>query len=75
MNCRKLAELLIDYIAGELSAAEAESVRGHLEGCPTCVCYVETYQLTITLTRRLPAVAPPPALLERLRAAVQQDKQ
>jgi anti-sigma factor RsiW len=69
MNCRELAELLIDYVAGELAAEETEHIRRHLAECPTCVCYVETYELTIELTRRLPAVAPPARLLERLREA------
>ncbi len=73
MNCRDLAELLIDYIAGELPPDQAEHIRQHLEFCPPCVYYIETYQLTIKLTRKLPPVPPPAALLERLRAAVEQD--
>jgi anti-sigma factor RsiW len=69
MNCRELAELLIDYVAGELAAEQAEHIRRHLAECPPCVCYVETYALTIQLSRRLPPVAPPDRLLERLRQA------
>jgi anti-sigma factor RsiW len=69
MNCRELAELLIDYVGGELSAEQAEHIRQHLALCPPCVCYLESYQLTIQLTRRLPPVAPPDRLLERLREA------
>jgi anti-sigma factor RsiW len=74
VNCRDLAELLIDYVAGELPSEQAEHIRRHLAGCRPCVCYIETYQLTIKLTRKLPPVAPPAVLLERLRAAVQQDE-
>jgi anti-sigma factor RsiW len=73
VNCRDLAELLIDYIAGELPPDQAEHIRQHLEFCSPCVYYIETYQLTIKLTRKLPPVAPPAALLARLRAAVEQD--
>jgi anti-sigma factor RsiW len=72
MTCRDLAELLIDYVAGELPAEQAEDIRRHLDDCTPCVYYVETYQLTIRLTRRLPAAEPPPALLERLKAAARQ---
>ena len=75
MNCRELAEVLIDYIAGELPPEQAEHIRQHLDFCPPCVCYIETYKLTITLSRKLPQVAPPAALLARLRAAVESDNQ
>jgi anti-sigma factor RsiW len=72
MNCRELAEILIDYLADELSAEQAEHIRRHLAECSPCVFYVQTYELTVQLTRRLPAVAPPAHLLERLRAAARQ---
>jgi anti-sigma factor RsiW len=74
MNCREVTEILIEYVSGELPSEEAERIRQHLAGCPPCVCYVETYQLTITLSRRLPPVLPPPELLERLRAAVRAEE-
>jgi anti-sigma factor RsiW len=70
VNCRDLSELLVDYVAGELAAEQAEHIREHLAGCSPCVIYIETYELTIQLTRQLPAVAPPATLLERLKAAL-----
>jgi muconolactone delta-isomerase len=33
--------------------------------------YLETYQITIKLTRKLPCDSMPPQLVERLRAAMQ----
>jgi anti-sigma factor RsiW len=74
VNCRDLAEVLIDYIGGELPPDEAERIRQHLDFCPPCVCYIETYQLTITLMRHLPQEPPPAALLDRLRAAMEEDR-
>jgi anti-sigma factor RsiW len=74
VNCRDLAEVLIEYIAGELPPDEAERIRQHLDFCPPCVCYIETYQLTIQLTRHLPLEPPPEALLDRLRAALEEDR-
>jgi anti-sigma factor (TIGR02949 family) len=74
MNCREVVDLLNDYLDGALSAEDAAIVRAHLDACPPCVCYVATYQLTITLSRRLPAEAPPAQLLERLRAAAQENQ-
>jgi anti-sigma factor RsiW len=72
MTCRELADILIDYVDGELATSEAERIREHLNECPPCVVYLQTYQLTIRLTRRLPAAEPPAELLERLRAAARQ---
>jgi hypothetical protein len=75
MTCRELTELLIDYVVDELPDHQVEQVRLHLALCSHCVCYVETYELTIKMTRRLPAAAPPPELLERLRAAVESQEE
>src|SRR5262249_13864043 len=72
MNCHDLVDRLIDYVSGELSADEIEDIRRHLDTCPPGVYYVETYQLTIKLTRRRPGEPAPPTLLARLRAAAQQ---
>jgi len=71
MNCRELVEKLIEFLDGELTAQEMQSIREHLGECQPCVSYVRTYELTIQITRRLPPTPPPEKLLERLRAAVQ----
>jgi anti-sigma factor RsiW len=73
MTCRELAEILIDYVSGEMTPEETERIRKHLEECPPCVFYVRTYELTITVTRRLPMVAMPAKLMDRLREAVKEE--
>ncbi len=70
MNCRELAELLIDFVSGELPPEHSGHVHEHLKCCPPCVAYLETYQITIRLTRRLPCAPLPAALEQRLRAAL-----
>jgi anti-sigma factor RsiW len=67
ITCRELAELLIDYVSGELSPEQRQRLDHHLLMCPPCVTYLETYKVTITLTRRLPDVPLPPMLAEKLR--------
>ncbi len=69
MTCRELVDMLLDYLDGELPPGEAERIRAHLTECPPCVCYVQTYELTIRITRLLPSAPPPAKLLERLRQA------
>jgi anti-sigma factor RsiW len=70
MNCRELAELLIDFVAGELAAEQHRLVEQHLKECPPCVVYLQTYQITIRLTRQLPCGSLPPALAARLTKAL-----
>lgn len=72
MKCRELAELLVDYIAGELQPDLAQHIRDHLCLCPPCVRFVETYQVTVTITRKLPMVAMPVEMMQRLRQAVEE---
>lgn len=71
MTCRDLAELLLDYVSGELTPDQQEHIAAHLQWCPPCVTYLETYQLTIKLTRQLPCVPLPEELMQRLRDAVE----
>ncbi len=70
MTCRELAEILIDYIQGELDAQLCEHISQHLSDCPPCETYVATYRITIELTRQLPPVQMPPELAARLQAAM-----
>jgi anti-sigma factor RsiW len=74
ITCRQLAELLIDFVSGELTPEMSERIQRHLSLCPPCVTYVETYQLTIRLTRCLPCAPLPPELASRLRAVLEEMK-
>jgi anti-sigma factor RsiW len=68
ITCREVVELLCDFIGEELSPEQRQLVEEHLCRCPPCVCYVETYRLTIHITRQLPAASMPEIVLERLQA-------
>ncbi len=72
MTCEELVDLLIDFVGGDLEAAQRTALEQHLCGCKTCVVSVELYKATITVTRALPRCeAPlPPAVEARLRAAI-----
>jgi anti-sigma factor RsiW len=72
ITCRQLIELLIDYISDELQPEHRALVEKHLCLCPPCVHYVETYQLTIKMTRQLPCAPIPKGLHERLLASLQE---
>ena len=74
MNCRELVQLLCEFIDGDLTAEQVREIEEHLCGCPPCGIYVETYRLTITLTKKLPCKPLPPQVAERLRAVVAKAK-
>ena len=50
-TCRELLEYLAGYLDGELPAGELEILEGHLEKCPPCVEYLDTYRSAIQLAR------------------------
>jgi anti-sigma factor RsiW len=70
MNCQELAQRLLEYVGGELAPEEDALIQGHLDTCRHCVVLLESYRLTIQITRRLPRVAMPDATAERLQAAL-----
>lgn len=70
ITCRELVEKLLDFLAEELPPEHCERIREHLRQCPPCIAFVETYQITVTLSRRLPRHPLPPELEQRLRAAL-----
>ena len=65
-GCRRIAELLGDYLEGTLPKATAELLEWHIEGCPPCVAFVNTYRGTVNATRALRDIAIPPELKTRL---------
>jgi len=72
ITCRELAELLFDFTYGQLPLEHRERVEQHLGLCSSCVAYVESYRLTIQLTRQLSRTPLPPHLAQQLRALLEE---
>ena len=51
--CRRVVELVTDYIEGTLSRADPRRFESHLAGCPHCTEYVAQMRVTIQLSGRL----------------------
>ena len=49
--CKECLELLHDYLAGELNPEINASLEEHLEDCPPCIAFVNTYKSTTQLCR------------------------
>lgn len=71
-TCREVVEILFEYVEGELPEERRRAVQGHLDACPPCVAYVQSYHVTVTLSRKLVQKAPPESLRERFIHAAKQ---
>jgi len=70
MDCRKIADLLSDYLEGTLPRRTAELLEWHIDGCAPCVAFVNTYRGTLNATRAVRDVDIPPELKKRLLAVL-----
>jgi len=66
LECRQIADLLGDYFEGSLPRETRDLIDFHIDGCPPCVAFLNTYKGTMDATRRLPDVPIPPELKNRL---------
>jgi anti-sigma factor RsiW len=72
VTCREVAELLIDFVEGELPEGRMITLQQHICACPPCMFYLETYQATIEATRALPDEPLPPEFEARLKQVLEQ---
>ncbi len=74
ITCRQMVEVLQDYVSGELSVEHAQHVQIHLQACPPCVAFVESYKVTISISQKLPQQPIPDSLQQRLAKAMEELK-
>lgn len=53
MNCREFVDFLMEYLDGEMPQRQRGIFEGHMEECPACVTYLDTYRETVRLGREL----------------------
>ena len=71
LGCPECMDLRADYVDGALSRQQADLLEWHLDGCPPCVAFVNTYKGTVDAARHLRETALPPELRDRLIAFLQ----
>ena len=49
MTCREFVEFLMEYLDGILSPDQREVFDAHMNECPDCVTYLDTYRVTVDL--------------------------
>ncbi len=47
MTCQEIADYLMQYLEGELTPSQQETFEMHLQECPDCMAYLESYAMTI----------------------------
>jgi anti-sigma factor RsiW len=70
IECRQIAELLGDYVDGILPRHTRELIDFHIDDCPPCVAFINTYRGTIDAARKLGDVEIPSELKKRLPAVL-----
>lgn len=51
MTCRKIIEFLDDYVAGALPPKRVRKFEKHLDLCPCCKVFLESYRQTLHIAR------------------------
>jgi len=69
-NCEKIRSELVAYLDGELSSADADSVRRHLETCVHCQEETKLLADVAESLSRLPVLKPRADYLGRLQAGI-----
>ncbi len=67
MNCQQWLDLLESFLDDELSSEIRHEFEQHTHGCSCCGHYLESYRLTIRLTRQLKREALPSSIAQRMR--------
>ncbi len=53
MNCREFVDFLMDYLEEQLPDRQRRVFETHMDDCPTCVTYLDTYRETARVGREL----------------------
>jgi len=53
MTCREFVDFLLDYLDGDLPHGQRVTFESHMQGCPECETYLDTYRETVRLGREL----------------------
>ncbi len=51
-TCRDATNLILEFLSGELDPEINSEFEKHLEACPDCVAFLNTYKKTMEITKR-----------------------
>jgi anti-sigma factor RsiW len=53
MTCREFVDFLMEYLEGGLEPQARTTFEDHMDDCPACVTYLDTYRETVQLGRQI----------------------
>ncbi len=77
MNCREFVDFLMEYLEGGLDPGARATFEQHMDACPACITYLDTYRETVRLGKEILCDSPdapvpegvPDGLVEAILAA------
>ena len=67
LACVDGVEMLMEYLEGTLAPGEREALERHVNGCPRCLAFLESYRQTPRILRAATAAALSVDLAQTLR--------
>ena len=53
LTCRDFVEVIMAFLDGELDTAQRACFYAHMNACPACVCYLDSYKTTVALGKSI----------------------
>lgn len=53
LTCQQVTDAIIDYLTGDMQPETTALFDHHLQGCPDCSAFFNTYNSTVRVTRSL----------------------
>jgi len=74
MNCRRVCQLLIEYIENDLPLEISAKIDDHLRECKSCSREFTRIQKTINLIRKFPSITPAPGIIQEVMAKLEEEE-
>jgi len=58
LTCKDFSDFLMSYLDGDLAGVERESFDAHVEACPECLNYLDSYRATVELGKSVCGTRP-----------------
>lgn len=73
MNCHEIMKHLSEFIDGDLDDCQCDVIRGHLDDCPECRTFLDTFRKTIDVSKKLLRTEIPDEIRARLRDRLREE--
>jgi len=67
LTCQQVTEAIIDYLTGDMQPETSRLFTDHLQGCPDCLAFFNTYNSTVRVARSLSYDDVPDEMCTRVR--------